>query len=667
MATTIERTSTKSSAEARSQRRPFRPKDLLNQVVIQGLAVAPNGESVIYARRTIEDNKYVRRLWRVPFKGGRPEQLTAAKSNDTRPRFSPDGTSLLFTSDRSGKPQVWVMPLNGGEPRQLTDLTDGAGGAEWSPDGKRALFSAPSGEKRFIVGQAGDPIARRIRDYTWKFDGAGYRDDFASVWIIDAAGGKPVRVTAPTYDAGPAAWSPDGSRIAFVADLRKEAALMAFSQLWSLPSKSGKEEPTQVATLPGAIYTLAWAPSPHVAFLGNREPSTPGWANIDLYVWHGTANRQLAAGRDLNMWNTTAGDFEDDEQFYPPPLFWLDKEHVVALVAQRGASHPYSFGVDGSVGTLAEGDVVCNTIAVGGGRVAVVASEGGPFDVCAVEGGKLRRLATDGSKWFGPFQRRVERVEVPHPDGHNIDAWLLRANGGRRGPLVVDVHGGPHLSYGPTPLLEMFALADAGIHVLWCNPRGSTGYGEAHARTIEGRWGEKDASDVLRVADWAVEEGLADRNRVGVMGLSYGGFMTNWLLGRHPGVFKAAVSENPVTDMLAEYASSDFGIEIGSAAAGVDRPWEHLEEFLDRSPYTKIHLNKAPLLLLQAEQDLRCPPGQTEMVFTILRSLGREVEMVRYPGESHIMFMIGRPDRRVDRLERIVGWFEKHLATASHT
>jgi dipeptidyl aminopeptidase/acylaminoacyl peptidase len=151
------------------------------------------------------------------------------------------------------------------------------------------------------------------------------------------------------------------------------------------------------------------------------------------------------------------------------------------------------------------------------------------------------------------------------------------------------------------------------------------------------------------------------------MGLSYGGFMTNWLLGRHPGVFKAAVSENPVTDMLAEYASSDFGIEIGRGAVGVERPWEHLEEFLDRSPYTTINLNKAPLLLLQADQDLRCPPGQTEMVFTILRSLGRDVEMVRYPNESHVMFMIGRPDRRVDRLERIVGWFEKHLATASHT
>src|SRR5258708_39215552 len=130
--------------------------------------------------------------------------------------------------------------------------------------------------------------------------------------------------------------------------------------------------------------------------------------------------------------------------------------------------------------------------------------------------------------------------------------------------------------------------------------------------------------------------------------------MTNWRLSRHPGACKAPVSENQVTDMRAQYASSDGGIQIGAGAIGVDQPWDHLAEYLERSPYTKIHLNEAPLLLLQAEQDHRCPPGQTEMVFTILRSLGREVEMGRYPDESHVMLMIGRPDRRVDRIDAIV-------------
>jgi dipeptidyl aminopeptidase/acylaminoacyl peptidase len=145
------------------------------------------------------------------------------------------------------------------------------------------------------------------------------------------------------------------------------------------------------------------------------------------------------------------------------------------------------------------------------------------------------------------------------------------------------------------------------------------------------------------------------------MGLSYGGYMTNWMLGHHPGVFAAAVSENPVTDLVSEYGGADIGVMIGKEAVGEGDPWDHHREFLRGSPYTEIHRNESPLLLLQAESDMRCPPTQSELPFAILRRLGRPVEMVRYPDESHVMFIIGRPDRRVDRLERIVDWFTRHL------
>ena len=658
---TLEKTEPAPSAPRVSAQRPFHPKDLLTQVVLQSLAVAPDGSSIVYARRTVEDGKYVRRLWRTTFKGGRSEQLTAGKGNDMRPRYSPDAKSLLFISDRSGKPQVWVMSLAGGEARQVTDVADGVGSAEWSPDGKRLLLLAPSGVQRFLVGKPDDPIARRIRDYTHKVDGAGYRDQFTSAWITDVAGAKPWRLTAPTYDVGGACWSPDGKNVAFLADLRDEAAVEEIPALWTISADhSSKAEPLQIASTSGGILNIAWAPSDHLAFLASGKHRA-GWANVDLHVSDG-GSRQLAAGRDLDIWNTSYGDFMDGEAFGPPPVLWLDGQNVLGLVARKGSAHPYRFGRDGSVEALAEPDAVCSAIAAGGGRIAVIASTGGPSEVHAVEDGTLRQLTSDGSRWFGPFRRRVERVSVPHPDGHSIDTWLMTARGTRsRGPLVLAIHGGPNLSYGPTPWLELNALADAGFHVIWSNPRGSRSYGEAYAKAVDGRWGEPDSSDLLRVIDWATEQGLADRDRLGVMGLSYGGFMTNWMLGHHPGVFAAAVSENPVTDLLAEYASADFGVFLGREAAGVGEPWDHLNEFLARSPYTRIHLSRAALLLLQAENDLRCPPGNTDMVFTILRSLGREVEMIRYPGESHLMLMMGRPDRRVDRLERIVGWFEKHL------
>ena len=248
-----------------------------------------------------------------------------------------------------------------------------------------------------------------------------------------------------------------------------------------------------------------------------------------------------------------------------------------------------------------------------------------------------------------------------HRDGHDIDAWLIRPRGRRSRGLVLQIHGGPHLAHGTTPWLEMIALADAGFSVLYGNPRGSVGYGEAFAGAIDGNWGDPDASDCMRLVDWAVRKGIAPRDHVGLLGLSYGGYMTNWLLGRHPGRFAAGVSENPVLDLFSFYGESDGGHFISEWATGVTEPWQDFSRVLDRSPASQLHRNTAPLLLLQADGDLRCPAPQTDLAFALLRRLGQTVEMVRYPDEFHLMLSAGRPDRRVDRLERIVDWFQRYL------
>jgi dipeptidyl aminopeptidase/acylaminoacyl peptidase len=229
--------------------------------------------------------------------------------------------------------------------------------------------------------------------------------------------------------------------------------------------------------------------------------------------------------------------------------------------------------------------------------------------------------------------------------------------------VVLDVHGGPNAAFPPTPWIEMVTLADAGIAVVYANPRGSSSYGRAFTSATEGGWGAIDASDQFLALEWAVAEGLADPERQGVMGLSYGGFMTNWLLGHHPGRFKAGVSENPVTDLVGMFATSDIGTSIDDAQMlrGVATPWRGLDAMVAASPFVHVHRSQAPLLLLVCEEDRRCPPSQSELVFAIGTSLGRRVEMVRYPGESHMMFVGGRPDRRVDRLDRIVDWFGRHL------
>ncbi|MDP9354805.1 MAG: S9 family peptidase [Chloroflexota bacterium] len=642
----------------------FRPADLLTQAMIQELTVTPDGSAVIYARRVIEDNAYRKRLWRVGFDGGAPEPLTTADANDSRPRVSPDGRTLLFLSDRSGRNQPWVLPLAGGEAQQLADVPGDARAAEWSPDGQRVLVVASSGEERYIVGDPTDPVARHITDFRWRLDGQGFRDQSASAYVVPAAGGKPVRLTEPAVEVVEAFWLPDGARIGFVADLESDDALATFpphARIWSVPADEPGPAPEQVASLEGTVAAARWSPSSALAMVGIDHHAAPAWANQNLYLVDGDGTRQLGPDLDRPITNTTFGDLIDPNAGVV--LEWLDDRTIVALVSDAGRSLPYRFGVDGSVEQMADGEVVCTAVATGGGRVVVVATDRGrPGEVCAVEDGVLRPLTTHGSDWLAPFRKDPVRHRVPHPEGHTIDVWFIEGRDAPwPGPVALQIHGGPHGAHGPTPWLEMLALADAGIHVLYPNPRGSTGYGEAFARAIHGIWGDPDASDNVRVVEWAIAEGIADPKRVGVFGLSGGGYMTTWLLGHDPGTFAAGVSENPVTDLVSWYGSSDLPTFTGERFVGVGALPEDLAAFQQRSPFVEIHRNEAPLLLLQCEGDLRCPPNQTELVYAILRSRRRPVEMVRYPSEAHFMAGVGRPDRRVDRIERIVDWFHRYL------
>ena len=640
--------------------RPFRPADVRRQVLLQHAAVSPDGEWVAYSRRTVEYDTYRARLWRVPLRGGRPEQLTFADANDVFPRFSPRGDELVFLSDRSERVHPWILPLGGGEPRQAPELQGNAVSASWSPDGRSILVIAPSGEQRFVVGDPEAPLARRIRDLTWRLDGFGLRDQFHSAWVVPLGTGKPRRVTSSAYEVADAAWL--GERIAFLADARKDSGVIEYPQLHTIAvrGRSARSGPA----LAGLAWTLTVSPGGRLALVGYDAPDPIGWENTALFVVEGRDLRRLGDSLDRPIGNHTFADTGELTDALSPRAHWLDEETLVALVASHGGSRPYRFPVDSEPTPLLDDEeVVCSGLAVGGGRVVVnAAGPGDSPDLFEVANGRLRRLTTPGSRWLRPHRIEPERVSVRARNHPPVDAWFVPARGRRRrAPLVLKIHGGPHSAYGPVPFTETLALAHAGFHVLYANPEGSVGYGEAFARPLSGHWGELDAPEQLAVVDWAIRQGLAPRERIGVLGLSYGGFMVNWLLGHHSNRFAAGVSENPVVELVSHFGTCDFATWIGPTAVGVRFPHEDPDRYRELSPAFQIHRNKAPLLLLQCEGDLRCPPDQSEIVFGILRGLGREVEMVRYPEESHILVATGRPDRRVDRLERIVDWFERYL------
>ena len=524
--------------------RRFAPKDVLRETFLTQLAVAPDGSSVVYGRRTIEGGEYRTRLWRVPMSGGRTEQITTG-DGDFRPRFSPDGTTLVFISARSGKAQPWLLPLAGGEPRALAEFAGQAGAAEWSPDGSQIAVLAESGEDRFRVGDPEKPTARRIADLNWRLDGVGIRDQFTSLWVVPARGGKPKQLTGAGYEAIQPFWSPDGRRIGFLADPRPEAGVLEQPQAWSIPVGGGRARSTRSSAerSPAQRSHRAEGSRSSASTIRASRAST----NLGLWVRQGSRTRRLGEELDRTFLFIVIGDLVDFGALAPVPVLWLDDDNLVVPVTDRGACVPYRFGLDGSVERLVErDDAVCTWLALGGGRLATIASiEGGACDVYAVEDGDLRRLSRNGGSWFGPYRRDPERHAVRHSDGHEIDAWLVRPRGRRSKGLVLQIHGGPHCAHGPAPWLEMVALADAGFTVLYGNPRGSVGYGEAFAKAIEGNWGEADESDLMRLVDWAVRKKLGTRDHIGLLGLSYGGYMTNWLLGHHPGPLRGGRQREP--------------------------------------------------------------------------------------------------------------------------
>ena len=638
--------------------KPFTGSELRRQVRITGFDLTADGEDAVYARQTIERDRYRSRLWRVAVRGGRPEQLTSAEASDGRPRISPNGTRLAFLSDRTEKTQVWVMPLDGGEPRMIEGFPDGVTAAEWAPDGRRLAVVAPSGVRRFTVGDPKDPTARRVTTPFWRLDEVGVLDQLASVWIVDAdRTAKPKRLTGTERGAGGPAWSPDGRTIGLLASTPDGTIEGELPQPFRLTVAGARLR--SLPTFPGGTHALAWSAGGRLAASADPRPIGDAWQNSGLFVLEDGAWRRLGEALDRPVGNTNYGDMYTSGLLGAQEPVWLDEEHILVPISDRGTVPLVRFGLDGSIERIIDGELVVIEHRVGGGRVVAAATtRGRPPELFESSGGRLRRITSDGGRWFGPFQRDPERVSTFGRG--SIDAWLLRGGRGRR-PTVVQIHGGPHAMHAGTPWLDMVAVASAGFHVVYANPSGSLGYGEALARRLHGDWGGPDTREILRLLDALATDGIVDLDRVGAMGASYGGYLVNWLAGHQPDRFHALVSEQPVADHVSEWGGADFPYEIAEAAVGEHRIPQRVESLVEASPYRTLHKAKAAVLLLHADGDLRCPPVNTDIAFAVLHRAGVPVEMVRYPDEPHGLKTNGRPDRRADRIDRIVAWFREHL------
>ncbi len=636
---------------------------VLAQVALGDPAVGADGGHALYTRRIARPDGYRRHVWTAPLDGGRPRPLTGGDVRDSAPRLTPDGSRVLFLRDE----QVWALPLAGGEPEALTALPHGVGSFALAPDGRRLALAAAAPETRFAVGRltaGSEPLARVITRTDWRLDGDGIIDRATHLYVQDARpGARARRLTRGAWSVASFAWSPDGTRIAFCADPRERADLAAAPSVHVVPARGGA--PQELARLAGSCSAVAWSPDgAHVAFLGIDEAGEPYGCEDSLWIVPagGGSPRDLAPGRHLHLRLTLASDLVDWEVGAGDVLVWDGADAVIAPLTQARQTSLWRFPLDGEPAQVAGCEPHIHGYACGGGRTVTLRAAGAGVVELHLEHAKAgpRRLTRDGAAWERHLSGVAwEQVVIPGPAGP-VRATLAAPRGaGRRVlPLVLSVIGGPGASWGPEPWLPDIALAGAGTRMLMPDPRGSASYGRAWLEAIRGAWGGADADDQLACVDWAVGEGFADAGRLGVTGLSYGGFMTNWLVGRSDR-FRAAVSVNGVSNQVSAAANCDQGA-LWTPRLGWGRPPADCERLWQQSPLAHADRITTPLLLLQGEADLRCPPADNEQLFVALRALGRPVEYVLYPEESHLMQSTGRPDRRVDMLERTERWFRAH-------
>jgi dipeptidyl aminopeptidase/acylaminoacyl peptidase len=645
---------------------PAASRLIRSQVALGDPTVSRDGKLVAYTRRTVEANAYRTRIWCVDRTGGRPRLLTDGRVDDSAPAFAADGRHVLFLREH----QVHRVALSGGVAEKLTSLAHGVDAFALSPDGRRLLLTGSAPEPRFAVGELVDgkaPLARVLRRVDWRLDGSGITDRHAHLFIAPArVGGRARRIVSGDFSVAGAIWSPDGSRIAYVSDPDSDADLCARTRLF-IAAADGSGSPSEVASLGGACRTPAWSPDGRqIAFRGIAEEGEPFAAPESIFIVpaDGGKPRDLAPGLHLYLGPSDGSDLIDWRREGGNALAWDGSDTVLCTVTERGRTSLWRFPVDGvpteqagTAGTMFRG------IYESGELVLLVPGTGDAAELAVVEGGRRRRLTRHGSAWARPLAGlRSEQVDVPGSAGP-IRTWVLSpADAAGPLPTVLSIIGGPGASWGPIAWLPDLALADRGYRVLRPDPRGSGSYGRGWIDAITGAWGGADADDQLAVCDWAVAEGLADPGRLAVHGLSYGGFMTSWLVGQTDR-FRAAISSNGVSNQISAAANCDLGARW-TPRLGWGHPPDDLDRLWAQSPLAHADRIRTPLLLLQGEADLRCPAADNEQLFTALRVRGREVEYVLYPEESHVMQATGRPDRRVDMLERALAWFGRFLASA---
>lgn len=643
----------------------MQPQDVYELVSVADPRISPDGRTVAYVLTTVDSdaNAYRSQIWVVPTDGSQaPRRFSQGPKRDVNPRWSPDGSRLAFTSDREdgAGAQLYVIDAEGGEALRLTDLgKESADEPVWSPDGTQIAFSARVRGPAYDTEKDADREPRHITRLRYRLDSVGWTFDRPRhIFVVPADGSAPAKqITSGDYEDANPSWSPDSTEIAFVSARHRNWDIdPGTNDVFVVPATGGR--PVRVTTGDGRYGSPTWSPDgtriAHTQAPGNESTvhTQISVTNLDTYV-----TRRISAALDRNC-----APFMATRE----PM-WLDRK-ILFAVEDSGNNALY----------LANASGRGKPEQVLGGKIRLAG-----YDNAGGVGVHVRTTPTEtGDLWAGPerlthhgraFARervlsRPQRFVARSKDGSEVEAWIMKPAGfrvGKRYPVLLNIHGGPFTQYGNSFFDEFQVYAGAGYVVLYSNPRGSSGYSESWGAAINGPelgghgWGTVDFEDLMAVVDTALDRyDFCDPKRLGVMGGSYGGYMTSWIVS-HTDRFKAAISERAVNAWPSMNGSSDIGwvfqAQFGTKYHDDPEGWSSF------SPITYAKSIRTPLLIMHSENDLRCPIEQAEQLFTILRLLKRDVEFVRFPAESHELTRSGSPLHRVQRFDIVLDWFGRKL------
>ncbi len=645
-------------------KRPVTPEDYFRFHFAGDVRLSPDGKQVAYVLTTVSEQRNRREsaLWLVATDGRTPSRrLTADGMNSNSPRWSPDGALIAFSSTRNSDTgaQLWQLPMNGGEAHVVTHLKNGVNSFQWSPDGKRFVVVSRTGPGDGFPADFKKTDVRHYSHISYKFNDTGWYDDRRShLWVVDAATGKDQQITAGDdwNDTDPQ-WSPDSSRIAFVSDRTgKEYDGGHNKDVFTVAASGG--EPVRISDHEFEDEQPRWSPD-------GRQIVFAGRVDRDLFPKLYVAD--AAGGKPSRL-------IAPDLDLIPGGLKWLAMNDILFETGYKGQNH--LFKVDSGTGKITQTTITQITTgdrAVHGfdlnAQAGVMAYLSNDFEhmddvrISALDGSGERQLTHVNEPLSEELDlAHVERVPYKSTDGWDVDGFLVKPlgfNPAKKYPLILSIHGGPSGQYGPDWYHEFQVYASKGWAVFFCNPRGSTGYGQKFERGIKDNWGGMDYQDVMAGVDAVIAKNpWIDTGRMGVTGGSYGGYLTNWIVS-HNDRFKAAVTLRSISNFVSDDGTRDGAYGHEGDFKGM--VFDAYDQYWAASPLKYVKDVKTPILILHSDNDFRVPIEQGEQWFRALKYYGKTAEIVFFPRENHNLTRSGEPRHLVDSLLWQTYWFDKYV------